>query len=349
MVEWHVGEDSPQDQLAVNVSGYFSHFYGPLTFPLQQAFPHGSRSRIFIDPFMLSWLQLMTTQDAINRSQSHCDGCTPSKRRLNSEHQINERSCSRCFIPYYLLVWRYRIAETLVHEFGHALHNAAYGNCYELPLAPGSLAEAGFELCNQLFGGIIHAAPDCYGELPLDLVETSCNGNKPRPIGPFGILIEWPNTGTAEIYTARDIWVKPLAFKPQYDIVHRIPFSYFEDLFSAAFWERVSLEGPQALKPPMKGTWCFRWKQSSAGRYHCCSLEQNVNRLATKSTDATSELKSVSSTTAQTIIPTGIAHSRIPVSECQCSGKRKRRLSSLGEVDRYTEYWYEINGVAVPQ
>jgi hypothetical protein len=350
MIELRVGDVCPEDEVAPNTSGYAAKLDGCLTRPLQQTFPRGCSSRIFVNAHMLSWLKCMTTQDAVNRSKSHCDGCTPSKRLLNSEHLTDERSCWRCFVPFYLLTWRYHLAETFVHEFGHALHNAAYGWCRDLRLAPGSIGEAGYEICSQLFGGILEIAPDQNGGLPLDLVETTCNGNKPRPIGPFGILTEWPSTGMAEKYSADGVLIKPLSFNPDHDVIHRIPFSYFEDLFSATFWERVSREGAQALKPPNMGTWCFRWQQSPVQRYYCCTAEQHVKRLVASKTSVESGLSSVSDPVIQTTPCTGANDcSKIAESKCKCLGKRKRRLSSLGMLERNDEFWYDINGVAVLQ
>ena len=253
-------------------------------------------------------------------------------------------------MPFYLLTWRYHLAETLVHEFGHALHNAAYGECYdEVRQAPNSIPEAGFEICSQLFGGILGIAPDLYGAFVFDDLDFPYEGYMPRRIGPFGILRDWPSTQTTEMYSADGFRTKPLLFKPDLDVIHRIPFSYFEDLFSVTFWDRVRREGAQALKPPKAGTWCFDWQQSPVARYYCCPGEHNANRLARKKTDAASELNSMSSTVVQHILSTGNDCSKKLESECQCQGKRKRPLSSSGNFEGNNGVPYTINGVVVLQ
>ena len=341
MITFGVGDHSAETEVSSSSLGYVATLHGCLTYPLQQAFPRGCRSYTSISANMLTWLQRMTSQDAVDRGKNHCAGCTPSKRLFDSEYLDDVRSCPRCCVTLSLLTWRFHLAETFVHEFAHALHNATYGRQRELPHAPGSIAETGFEICNQLFGGILEISP-------RDLVETPCNGNKPHPIRNLGTLTDWPSTVMAEAYSADGQLVKPVSFKADQDVIHRIPFSYFEDLFSVTFWNRVRREGAQVLKPPKMGTWCFRWQQSPVQRYCCCSTEQNTNRLATEETDAASELNSMSSTAVQTILSTGNDCSKKLESK-QCLGKRTRRLSSLGNLTEHPGYWYEIDGFAVLQ
>ena len=75
MITFDVGDLDAEDELVSDYAGSTTKTNGCLTHPLQQAFPRGCRSRIFINAYLLSWLQCMTSQDAVDRSKSHCADC----------------------------------------------------------------------------------------------------------------------------------------------------------------------------------------------------------------------------------------------------------------------------------
>ena len=171
-----------------------------------------------------------------------------------------------------MLMMRFYMAQTLVHEVGHALSKAAHGFRSELFYRDGRVAEAGFDVEKLLFGGETMVRPPW--EIP-DACEKGNTESHDRII----VMREWPSPTVYEDYAAAGT---PLAMRSSsirsYEIIWRIPLSYIESLFTNEFWngQAKKLRG-QSQYPPKVGSWHF-WANVEESECGCVASETWTTR-----------------------------------------------------------------------
>ena len=258
----------------------------PLSANLRKFFPWGKKSVIWIDN------PLGVIRDALDHasqenSKHHRDGCTPAKRVLHREYLANQRTCDACSWPLELVAARLFTTETVVHELAHSCRFAAWGTQhvnFEVPQTLIPAGETGFEVWMALIGGTPKVASDDGDTLRLESIPGVCNEGKSQPKwgGPVGYLARWPNQGLLKYYISSiGMDLRPLDLVPYIkdDLYIRVPLSYFESLFTQAFWDRVAVEGPEAMKPATVGSWYFKWKGGKIAWVPCDGAENMQNVL----------------------------------------------------------------------
>ncbi|KAM3415167.1 hypothetical protein BST61_g10289 [Cercospora zeina] len=148
-----------------------------------------------------------------------------------------------------LLMAQFTYATVILHEtFGHALVKARFGSRVQEPFFQNcTTSEAGYELQNALFGGIVY---DWYVQLHPD---------DQRRIPPCRKVDEqyilamaaWPNNYLAHHYLWHHM---PMGFRRQvghFDSIVRVPEAFLSNIQSERFWtkrqlfsSRKDLEGP---------------------------------------------------------------------------------------------------------
>jgi len=217
---------------------------GPLNEDLAHAFPWGCRTRIELNPARLDLLKKLTR-------------LSNPRTWLNSKTQIEH-------VMEELVLTRFEIATTLLHELGHALTNAAMGHCSIEPFyMDAQFCEAGHELENQLFGGKIVREQYFKSDIMLHRNKRRgcCRGavmppntRKPKPwLG----LMELPSCSIQKQYAGYALSTRGEV--PDLDVIWRVPIALLESYFTDKFWlETVRQEGAAALKPLRCNGWLFR-------------------------------------------------------------------------------------------
>lgn len=139
-----------------------------------------SRQSLTLLPILLARFMKPTSKwthvDFVDRWENHSHDCNRLVRTL---HPCKGNTCPRCYFMFYNLIARFMTAQTIIHEFAHAVSKAVYG-CrgfmnLEIPPKPGRPREAGFDICAHLFGGGIVVCPKLTSKLPLKTIEGLCN------------------------------------------------------------------------------------------------------------------------------------------------------------------------------
>lgn len=283
MVTFHLEGDPEEPEL----EGSSVMANGPLNAALQQFFPWGCGSVVCLN-HPLEKIKAALRKANNSASSVHVEGCTPARRMLQTDYLAQFRSCDACSWPLELVAARFWMVKTVVHELAHSFCFAAWGRRflqYDIPMWPGSLGEIGCEVWMALKGGTPRIASDYGDVLGLQKIPGICNpdGAQPKYGGPVGFLEAWPNEGLIQLFLERyGLALRPLNLNlpVKDDLFVRIPLSYFEDMFSQAFWDRVVGEGPDAMRPVCVGSWYFKW-QDVPSRFKACNGSENQRNLQT--------------------------------------------------------------------
>ena len=328
MITFQIDED-----LEGNEGGAAEAVRGRLKGKLKQIFPNGCRSSVSIDRSKLERIRTAMAKARWSEARNHSKDCVCSQKQLEPKYSKAQGTCNACSIQLELLAAGFSLFEVSVHETGHCVYNAAWGFDQpdgEIPQAPDSVGEAGFETRQKILGGSLTIA--CKPTRPVAWIEGECNRGNPRPSGPMAFLEDWPNYGMLRRYQAVGHQLVVTERKPHNDAYHRIPLSYVEDLFTQAFWDNVKVNGPEAMEPPKVETWYFRWSDEKKNWERCTAQEneRNMRRREMHKQD------SADHDTVEALdddLPPGLTIGRTT------RAKRKRRLSDVGggglELRRY--------------
>lgn len=139
--------------------------------------------------------------------------------------------------PNYHQFMELRLAEILLHEFGHALQNATQGDqrAYEAYYKDSVACEAGFDLTARVFGGL-YGTRQCHAR-PMAHIQ------KPKPGSTWGftVLTPWPlGAGAlAEFYQKSENFIDVRHPQEHYEIVTRLPPGFVAGMFREEFWTDV--------------------------------------------------------------------------------------------------------------
>ena len=155
---------------------------------------------------------------------------------------------------------RFLIACALCHEIGHSLQNAAFGNLLrsrEVFYKNHKLAEAGFELETQLFGGIFIDFGGDNGFTTSQTYAKACDVGKKRQQALAFHLMDWPSHHLKVFYSRhfkRELWSGRGFAK--HDMLHTTPNSFVLSLFTDSFWRDLQKKyDPTSLHPPKIASW----------------------------------------------------------------------------------------------
>ncbi|KAF2769676.1 hypothetical protein EJ03DRAFT_91798 [Teratosphaeria nubilosa] len=242
------------DEDPIPASGFVERVQGPLTEKCANMFPRGclSRTTIVFPLFVVPELQ------ANVQEYQWAKRCKP-----DDWLQSIERSAERLLHEYV------RVAQTMVHEAGHVLHNAGIGNVLQETFYEHSpLNEAGFEMENAIFGGVL-VTPEPAAELEprgCDYVTSANPASQKRTRataeGPMCFhLKEWPSTSIWKSYKhdRHSISLREGVKPPPFDRIYRIPNGFVGLLVSQWFWEEVVPRfGLRVLQPAKTTGWLFQ-------------------------------------------------------------------------------------------
>lgn len=94
------------------------------------------------------------------------------------------------------------------------------------------------------------------------------------------LLRDWPRRDTLETCKKSGRILLSTAFPKRPDAFHRIPVSFLENLFTAEFWERATVDGMDLLRSLIVGSWSFDF-QLEREKYIQCDAGENL-RILTK-------------------------------------------------------------------
>lgn len=190
---------------------------GPLPRHLAERFPGGIRSRICINFSRILILEFLTRH----------------------EDKLPFRLDSGEFYEDDLLWFRFNLAQTLVHEIGHALQFALFGHrkgLKETKYKDSKITEAGFEVEKLLFGGVIdydkHEQPQKKERGARDPIDP----NAANPLRPRFSYQELPSLRIARTYREEfglEIWREDR--HERHDVFWDIPTSWVASLFTNGF------------------------------------------------------------------------------------------------------------------
>lgn len=159
-----------------------------------------------------------------------------------------ERSFSKPYLGNEFRLWtHFLLVNLLLHELAHAAMYAAHPRppahdpiqAYFLPSA--RTTEEGMEWETSVFGGLLY-------EIPSFFFWERWNG----VLGSKIVLREWPSHRLVASYR-KSIYPRPFPVKgdvPTHDRLWLVPTTFFERLFTTAFWEEtVPTLGAGALRP----------------------------------------------------------------------------------------------------
>lgn len=163
-----------------------------------------------------------------------------------------------------LLHLRFQLPRTLVHEIGHALQNAIFGDgnrgmLQEVLYKDHGVAEAGHKLEYQLFGSRIHAYSGQRRMMDVQSCPYRCHLGSQRQSAPAFHMIEWPSysiTTTLEQDFHQDVWSG--LEMPRHEMIWNISNSFILSLFTDNFWRTSQrIYSPTVLHPLKLASWPF--------------------------------------------------------------------------------------------
>lgn len=144
-----------------------------------------------------------------------------------------------------------KLAETLVHEVAHVLHNAVNGPRHEEVFYEDSCCnEAGLDLTSALFGGSIE---------PIDMNRFSGQFSGQGASARAVMIKAYPSHHHSEIYEGKITTRWPL---DKWMLRTRLPFNFITTMFTNRFWDDIvhRIEGP--IRPTANLRWPTRIAES---------------------------------------------------------------------------------------
>ena len=149
-----------------------------------------------------------------------------------------------------MLVLRTQFAVLLAHETVHALVSICNGDDDSEPLFYKALVgEVGFEFEQRLFGGVLQRMLD--NDIKQEFRKHRYANGKLSSLNGVPVLEDWPNHRGLTVYKDCEMRVRDGTRDviPRYDIAWRVPVTYFQKLFTKAFWEGTNEERVEGLRP----------------------------------------------------------------------------------------------------
>lgn len=243
MIEFDV---CPSDDNTTGFSAVCQPNLGPSTAYATRCFPNGCRSRIRFNEESLNTLKDATAKYNLYRwiDQGWEDDCTLLEDVAKAAVE--------------LLTTRFLFATENVHEMSHSMQFAVIGRTavpMDLFHRGNKVAEAGFEMEAELFGGVLSRSPAIHARDYL----YACDYGKQHRVSSVISFHSWPSFTTAQAYSeVHGYDICPFSTARNYDLEWIVPAEFMNNLFSNDFWaQQEKKKDLKALHPPTESSWPF--------------------------------------------------------------------------------------------